>query len=183
MKSIADDISKIAQSVASGRPLDVCRLQRLKRYFRNLEHLRKFHLLMLDDVMVDLENIGYSPLIPLEVKIALFHRGREAIVNFDENNPGELISINKELYNLQPGWTRVHVHSSRRRAKDYDLLLLEHALQSCVGYRENCGFQVLCLYLSTRRDRIFSFDTEVAGKLFKIAQFWNEILSQPTIPG
>lgn len=60
----------------------------------------------------------------------------------------ELLAINKKLYNAQPGWKRVWVHATRRRAVDKYVLLSEYMTTAAVdSFPYWLGLKIAKLYV------------------------------------
>ena len=169
---LLNTLSELARRPLANESFQVSRLQLLKTLFRDLNAYRKFAVMMLEDVQADVEKSPYSPLIPLADKIRLFEQVRQAVVNSSDQGVIELERLGEELYTSQPGWKRIGVHSTRRKALDHQMLLLEHVAYSFVANRADSGFQAVCLYISTFKGERFKFATDAGDKLLKIEKFW-----------
>lgn len=171
---LLNSLATMAREPSPDGSFQVSKLQPLKTLFCDLEAYRAFVALVLTEVQAEVEQSAYSPLIPLEDKIRLFEQVRQAVAEFDGSNVTQLKELGQQLYNLQPGFKRVWVHSSRRKGRDRQLLLLEYAVKSLVADRAGSGFQLVCHYLSTVKEDQFKFAPNAGERLSKIESFWKE---------
>jgi hypothetical protein len=145
-------VAEMAREPSPDGSFQVSKLQPLKTLFRDLEAYREFVVMILAEVKSEAEKSAYSPHIPIADKIRFFEQVIKTVADSSEQGADELKKLNKQLYDLQPGWKRLSIHATRRKAADHHILLLEHAAKSFVTNRANSGFQLVCLYLSTFKE-------------------------------
>ncbi len=173
-ESLLNTLATMSREPSPDGSFQVSRLQPLKTLFHDLEAYRTFVALVLTEVQAEVERSAYSPLIALEDKIRLFEQVRQAVAEFDGSNVTQLKVLGQQLYDLQPGYRRVWIHSRRRKGRDRQLLLLEHAVKSLVADRAGSGFQLVCHYLSAVKGYRFSFAPNAGERLSRIESFWKE---------
>ena len=136
---------------------------------------------------MEFERDEFSPLMPLAEKSRLFERiiaEAEILELLDGPHFGDSFFLNlppilTELKNLQPGWKRIWVHASRRKAIDRDILLAEEALYyRDIGYGSD---RMLWMFLTTYERYRYYLRPDADERALWIASFWIRAAFEMTV--
>lgn len=141
-------------------------------------HYKPFILALLNRVKMEFERDEFSPLMPLAEKSRLFERiiaeaeileqinDESLSLRFRENQSPILL----ELINLQPGYKRIWIHATRRKAIDRDILLAEEALK--FRHLFPGSSRMLWLFLTTYERYRFCLRFDAHERALWVAAFW-----------
>jgi len=176
-----------ADDLADGKNIQVTKLMTLFRLCHLRKNFARFALYLLEKDFAAVQSTRKSPVTDIDTKLNMLSETLNILRQESEEVQTDAKTLYKKIFNLQPGYKRISIHSSFRRESDRELLLADRALYPLItkeyiftNYGWN-SYSLASTYISTLVIRFNSYRTilkpESAPRILDVVEYWSWMLA------